>query len=101
MKTFAARPYLWLAIVLALFLSVEYWIVQSIYFNKKPELISSGVAIDLTLGIPLLFYFFVVRPRNYSLLVLFPIFLISLAIATVMIPSTNQDFLSYEKKIIP
>jgi hypothetical protein len=100
-KTFIARSYLWLALILALFLSVEYWIVQSVCFNKNPDLISIGVAIDLTLGIPLLFYFFVVRPRNYSLLILFPVFVVSLLIATVMIPSTNQDFLSIEKKIIP
>jgi len=100
-KASFSRPYLWLAIILALFLSVEYWIVQSIYFNKNPDLISIGVAIDLTLGIPVLFYFFVVRPRKYSVLILFPVFVISLLIATVMIPSANQDFLSYEKKIIP
>src|SRR5262245_60272102 len=49
-----ARSYVWLAIILAFFLSVEYWIVQSIYFNKQRELISIGVAIDLTLGIPVL-----------------------------------------------
>jgi membrane protein YdbS with pleckstrin-like domain len=96
-----ARSYLWLAIILAFFLSVEYWIVQSIGFNRNPDLISIGVTIDLTLGIPALFYLLLVRPRKYSLLLLFPVFLISLLIATVMIPSTNQEFLSYEKKIVP
>jgi hypothetical protein len=95
------RPYLWLAIILALFLSVEYWIVQSIFFHRNPDLISIGVAIDLTLGIPALFYFILVRPRKYSLLILFPVFGLSLLIATMMIPSRHQDFLSYEKKIIP
>jgi hypothetical protein len=100
-KVSFARSYLGLALILALFLSVEYWIVQSIYFNMNPDLISIGVTIDLTLGIPLLFYFLVVRPKKYSLLILFPVFVISLLIATVMIPSRNQDFLSYEKKIIP
>ncbi len=100
-KVSLARPYLWLAIILVFFLSVEYWIVQSIYFGKRPELISIGVAIDLTLGIPALFYFLLVRPRKYSLLILFPVFLISLAIATVMIPSGNQHFLTSEKKIVP
>jgi hypothetical protein len=100
-KASIARPYLWLAIILALFLSVEYWIVQSIFFNRNPDLISIGVAIDLTLGIPALFYLLLVRPRKYSLLILFPVFMISLLIATVMIPSTHQDFLKYEKKIIP
>ncbi|HEY7159958.1 MAG TPA: hypothetical protein VH815_01810 [Acidobacteriota bacterium] len=100
-KVTFVRPYLWLAIILALFLSVEYWIVQSLFFNRNPELISIGVTIDLTLGIPALFYLLLVRPRKYSLLILFPVFMISLLIATVMIPSRNQDFLSYEKKIIP
>jgi hypothetical protein len=100
-KVSLARPYLWLAIILVLFLSVEYWIVQSIYFGKRPELISIGVAIDLTLGIPALFYFLLVRPRKYSLLILFPVFLISLAIATIMIPSGYQHFLTSEKKIVP
>ncbi|MCI0619315.1 hypothetical protein L0244_40615 [bacterium] len=51
-KISIGRSYFWLAIIILLFLSVEYWIVQSIYFNKNPELISIGVAIDLTLGIP-------------------------------------------------
>jgi hypothetical protein len=100
-KISVARSYFWLAIIILLFLSVEYWIVQSIYFNKKPELISIGVAIDLTLGIPALFYFLLVRPRKYSLLILFPVFLISLGIATVMIPSGYQHFLGSEKKIVP
>lgn len=100
-KVSIARPYLWLAIILALFLSVEYWIVQSIFFNRNPDLISIGVAIDLTLGIPAIFYLLLVRPRKYSLLILFPVFMISLLIATVMIPSSHQDFLKYEKKIIP
>lgn len=100
-KVSFTRHYLSLAIILALFLSVEYWIVQSIYFNKQPELISIGVAIDLTLGIPALFYLLLVRPRKYSVLILFPVFVISLLIATVIIPATHQEFLTYERKIIP
>ncbi len=100
-KIFIARSYFWVAIIILLFLLVEYWIVQSIYFSKNPELISIGVAIDLTLGIPALFYFLLVRPRKYSLLILFPVFLISLGIATIMIPSAYQHFLRSEKKIVP
>jgi membrane protein YdbS with pleckstrin-like domain len=100
-KVSFAKSYLWLAIILALFLSVEYWIVQSIGFNRNPDLISIGVTIDLTLGIPALFYILLVRPKKYSLLILFPVFMMSLLIATVMIPASHQDFLGYEKKIIP
>jgi hypothetical protein len=101
LKSLARYSYLWLAIILTLFLSLEYWIVQSIYFSRQPELFSIGVAIDLTLGIPALFYFLLVRPKKYSPLTLVPVFLISFGIATVMIPSAYQNFLTSEKKIIP
>ena len=74
---------------------------QSIYFGQRPELISIGVAIDLTLGIPALFFISFCASRKNSLLILFPVFLISLAIATIIIPSGNQHFLTSEKKIVP
>ena len=101
MKIAIGRSYLWLAISLGLFLSLEYWIVQSIYFSRKPGLFSTGVAIDLTLGIPALVYFLLVRPKKISILILFPVFMISLWIATVMLPIAHQNFLGFEKKIIP
>jgi hypothetical protein len=92
---------LWFSSVVMLFLSVEYWIIHSYFFNEAPELYSLGVAIDITVGIPALFYFLVVRPRKYSAFSLLPVFFLSLAIATFIIPSAHQQFLDSEKKLIP
>ena len=85
---------------LLLFLTVEYWIIHSYFFNEFPELYSLGVALDITLGVPALFYLFVVRSRKYPALSLLPVFVISLGIATFMIPSAYQQFLNSEKKLL-
>ncbi len=91
---------LWFGSVVLLFLAVEYWIIHSYFFNEYPELYSLGVALDITLGVPALFYLFVVRSRKYPALSLLPVFVLSLGIATFMIPSAYHQFLNSEKKVL-
>ncbi|HSE40887.1 MAG TPA: hypothetical protein VLH08_08995 [Acidobacteriota bacterium] len=96
----ASRVFLFSSVLLVL-LAAEYWITRSYFFNENPELISLGVALDITLGVPILFYFFIAKPRKYSALSLLPVFLASIALAAFMLPADHQTFLSKEKKIIP
>jgi hypothetical protein len=95
------KPSIRFGAALLLFLAVEYCIAQWIYLSRNPDLFSAGVAIDLTLGIPVLFYFLVVRPKHFTLLSLLPVFFLSLWIATLLIPSAHQSFLKIEKLLIP
>jgi hypothetical protein len=87
-------------LVLALCL-LELWVVRSAHFPRNPELFSLVVTVDITLGIPLLFYLFVARPRRLPLVTVAPVFLIALGIASLLLPRPDQGYLNLAKQLVP
>ncbi len=75
-------------------------IIRSAAFRDNPELLSMAVAMDLTVTITALFYFLVVWPKDLPEISVAPIFLISIAISSYILPAEHQDFLQYIKYLI-
>jgi hypothetical protein len=59
------RPVLWFSGLLLLILLVEYLVVQRPDFSTHPAL-PAAVTFDLVVGLPLLFYFLVVRRYHHA-----------------------------------
>lgn len=68
-------------------------VLRSHLFATNPDVAAWGVTFDLTISIPLLYWFFVVRSGKVRPLTVLPVFLIGTMIATRLIPGSQQQFL--------
>ena len=59
-----------------------------------------GVTFDLTITIPLLYWFFVVRPRHARPLTIAPVFVAGTILATFLVPRTEQQFLQSVRTLV-
>ena len=60
---------------------------------ERPETVALGITLDLTVVVPLTYYFLVVRPRNWPPVALAPVLVLSLVIAAAILPSDHQQTL--------
>jgi hypothetical protein len=74
-------------------------ILRSCLFAANPDLAAFGVTFDLTITIPLLYWFFVVRGGKASPLTLAPVFIGGTFLAALLVPRAYQQFLSQLKWI--
>jgi hypothetical protein len=58
-----------------------------------PEAIALGITLDLTVLVPLAYYFLVVRPKGWPPVAVAPIIVLSLLIAAAVLPSDHQQTL--------
>jgi hypothetical protein len=77
----------------ALLVAFAIGIVRSHAFLAHPDVLAWGLTFDLTLTAPAAWYFFLIRPGRVRPLTIVPIFLGAVAIATRVIPASQQDFL--------
>lgn len=82
-------------------LAVELGIVSSIYFAENPGVVSLALTLDFALGIPALYYFLLVRKKQAPAITLIPVIILSLIIAGFVLPSSQQIYLDWLKKLIP
>jgi hypothetical protein len=68
-------------------------LVHTSVFARNPDVAAWGVTFDLTITLPLLYWFFVVRPGHARALTIAPVFLVGSAIATFVVPRGEQQFL--------
>jgi hypothetical protein len=68
-------------------------VLRSRAFAANPDVAAWGVTFDLTITIPLLYWFFVVRPRHASPLTLATLFVVCTMLAALLIPRSQQFFL--------
>lgn len=68
-------------------------LVRSQLFAANADVAAWGVTFDLTITVPLLYWFFVVRPGKATMLTLAPVFVLSTLAASVVIPRADQQFL--------
>lgn len=85
----------------ALLCTAEWWIVSSVWFALNPAPLAFAVTIDLTLGIPLLFYLFLVRTGRSRVIALAPVFLLSVVIANLLLPPTQHTYLDRIEYLLP
>jgi hypothetical protein len=66
---------------------------RSAAYARNADILAWAFTFDLTLTIPLMYYAFVVRPEIARPITMIPVFVICVAIARVMVPHEQQQFL--------
>lgn len=97
---FLSSPLLFLAIAAAL-LAIEVWVVSLADFAIQPNVIPLAVTVDIVIGLPLLFYFLVIRRKRLPLLTLAPIFILALVAANRILPPAQHTYLSWIELAVP
>jgi hypothetical protein len=76
---------------------VSYLVTHSRLFMRNPEILSFGLTFDLTISIPLLYYFLLARKGKLPKALLILIFLLSLMAASLILPRAHHRFLDLIK----
>lgn len=72
----------------------------SALFAASPEVAAWGITFDLTITIPLLYWFLLVRTGRARALGLVPLFLAGVAAAAVIVPRAQQAFLGQLRAVV-
>ncbi|HEX7191563.1 MAG TPA: hypothetical protein VF381_08315 [Thermoanaerobaculia bacterium] len=72
---------------------VEIGIVRSAAFARNRDIAAWGVTFDLTITIPLLYWFVLVRSGHARAVTLAPVFVVCTAAAALILPHSDQAFL--------
>lgn len=96
-----ANRYLILIFIAASFaiLGVSHLVVGSQLFMEKPGILSFGLTFDITLTIPILYYW-MSRKGKLPKALLIPIFILTLIAASLILPRDYHQFLDLIKKAI-
>ncbi len=86
--------------LLLLLVGIEWAVVQSVAFGRKPDLISLGVTLDVVLGIPLAYYFMVVRRAGISRATVLAVVMLSGLLAGAILPAANHRYLGYWERVM-
>jgi hypothetical protein len=91
-----------LFIVLALALVItECLVVHSQTFAQKSNPVSLGVTVDVVLGLPLLYYWLIVRTGRWSKTSVVAVFGASLGLAKWLLPPANQTYINSLTMVLP
>lgn len=101
MRLVQQRSLLIFVVMVFALLVVERWIAASVYMAQSADALAFAVTVDLTIGIPALYYLFIVRVRRAPLITLAPIFLLSLLVARLVLPAPNHFYLNQMEKAVP
>jgi hypothetical protein len=77
-------------------LGVSYLVIHSRLFMENPEILSFGLTFDMTISIPILYYF-LARKGKLPKVFLIPIFILSLIAASLILPRGYHQFLDLIK----
>lgn len=87
-------------LVVALLL-VEYQIVQSVAFTTHTDLLALVITIDIVVGIPVLGYLFLVRPRRAPATILALLLLVGVLLAHFILPDSGKRYLNWIQLAVP
>jgi hypothetical protein len=73
--------------------AVESYLARAVRVPDRIDLLALAITADLTLLVPLLCYYLVVRPRRLKALVLAPVFVLSVLGAMLALPEDRRDYL--------
>lgn len=79
---------------------IEFFLVHSPKFTSDQNLFSLAVTLDLTIFIPLLYYFTISRKLNIHPVTVLIVFFICTIIATIILPSQNHSYLDKIKYLL-
>ena len=78
---------------------VSYLLIHSRLFMENPDILSFGLTFDMTISIPILYYF-LARKGKLPKALLIPIFMLSLIAAALILPRDHRQFLDLIKHAI-
>lgn len=94
-KTLTGRQLSSFGIPLLLLVSIIL-IAKSTIYNINSSALSFGITFDLLLTIPLV-YFLLIRKTDIPKITIVPFFIVGIVVATMILPSENQQFLRWAK----
>jgi len=86
----------WSFVVPMLMLLAMVLLAKSAWFQTNPDALSMGIAFDLTLTIPLV-YFLIIRKTAIPKITVVPIFVVGIVTASLVIPAEHQFYLGQIK----
>ncbi|WP_338874599.1 hypothetical protein WBJ53_03175 [Spirosoma sp. SC4-14] len=86
------RPFLLFAGLALAVVCLEIAVVRSAAFQQKPDWVALGLTFDMLIGLPLLYYFLLVRRLKVPLRSLFGIFGLALSLTALILPTNYQQF---------
>ncbi len=90
-------PFVLLALAV---ITATWFVINSAAFAERPDLMSMASTIDLTLLIPVI-YFLCIRKSRIPNITVVPVFVLSMVLASQLIPSDYHQTLDYVKYLIP
>ena len=92
---------LWFLLALAMIYGAAFFIVGIIPTSPDPELLATGLAIDLVILVPLLFWMLFIRTKRVSAVFLLPVFLLSFGAASLLLSEEHLFFLKIVGFVVP
>lgn len=90
-------PFFLLAITV---ITATWFVINSAAFAERPDLMAMASTIDLTLLIPAI-YFLCIRKSSIPKFTVLPVFVLSMVLASQLIPSDYHQTLTYVQYLIP
>lgn len=84
----------------AILITSTWFIINSSAFAQRPDLMAMASTIDLTLLIPMI-YFLCIRKSSIPKVTVLPVFVLSMVLASQLIPSDYQQTLGYIQYLVP
>lgn len=95
------KPWQMFFIVVAALVALEAWVVTRPDFGAQPAVLGLAVTVDITIGIPLLFFLLVVRRYHLTPLAVVPVFVLSVLAANALVPPAGQGTLRIIEYALP
>ncbi len=84
-----------------LLLSLEMWIATRVDSSPRPSMLAIAIALDIAVGVPLLFYLLLVRKKFLPLTSILPVCILTLLVLRLILPSSEQSILRFSDFLIP
>lgn len=80
---------------------IEWLVVQSPSFVRRPDTLAPAVTVDVVLGLPLLYYWLVGRTGRWSKTATVAVFGAALVLAKWLLPAANQTYVNGIAQVLP
>ncbi len=81
-------------------IATSLFIISSPAFDKNNSFTAFAVTFDLTISITVAYYFLIVRKYKIFTLSVLPVYIVTVMLAYLIIPTVHQNYLAYFKELI-
>ncbi len=90
-----SAPIIWFTACVLILLGIEFGVTQTSAYPLHGGLFSTAIALDICLGVPLLYWLLIVRPRGVDAITIVPVFVAAFIVTKILIPRTYHDSLAF------